>query len=147
MGCHFLLQGIFPTQGLSSGLLHCRQILYHLSHQGSPMRGLREPAETWGPRDGLGQLFPPPQHSCSGPTWGAGCSPSRLPTHLVTDAHTWGRRHSSENFPDALHSFHRWERGSHLGAPRRQRHRREVGAHRHGGFSENLGRAGLEDEL
>ena len=31
-----LLQGIFPTQGLNTGLLHCRQILYHLSHQGSP---------------------------------------------------------------------------------------------------------------
>ena len=36
MGCHFLLQGIFPTQGLNPGLQHCRQILYHLSHQGSP---------------------------------------------------------------------------------------------------------------
>ena len=35
MGCHFLLQGIFPTQGLNPGLLHCRQMLYHLSHQGS----------------------------------------------------------------------------------------------------------------
>ena len=34
--CHFLLQGIFPTQGLSLGLPHCRQTLYHLSHQGSP---------------------------------------------------------------------------------------------------------------
>ena len=33
-GCHFLLQGIFLTQGLDLGLLHCRQILYHLSHQG-----------------------------------------------------------------------------------------------------------------
>ena len=32
-GCHFLLQGIFPTQGLNPSLLHCRQILYHLSHQ------------------------------------------------------------------------------------------------------------------
>ena len=30
---HFLLQGIFPTQGLNPGLPHCRQILYHLSHQ------------------------------------------------------------------------------------------------------------------
>ena len=30
VGCHSLLQGIFPTQGL--GLLHSRQILYHLSH-------------------------------------------------------------------------------------------------------------------
>ena len=30
-----LLQGIFPTQGWKLGLLHCRQFLYHLSHQGS----------------------------------------------------------------------------------------------------------------
>ena len=35
MGCHFLLQGIFPTQGLNPSLPYCRQILYHLSHQGS----------------------------------------------------------------------------------------------------------------
>ena len=35
LGCHFLLQGIFQTQGSSLGLLHCRQILYHLSHQGN----------------------------------------------------------------------------------------------------------------
>ena len=34
-GYHFLLQGIFPTQGSNLGLPHCRQILYHLSHQGS----------------------------------------------------------------------------------------------------------------
>ena len=30
--CHFLLQGIFPTQGLNLGLPHCRQILYQWSH-------------------------------------------------------------------------------------------------------------------
>ena len=36
VGCHFLLQGIFPTQGWNLDLLHCRQILYCLSHQGSP---------------------------------------------------------------------------------------------------------------
>ena len=35
-GSHSFLQGILPTQGLNSGLLHCRQILYYLSHQGSP---------------------------------------------------------------------------------------------------------------
>ena len=35
VGCHCLLQGIFPTQGLNP---HCRQILYHLSHQGSETR-------------------------------------------------------------------------------------------------------------
>ena len=37
VGCHSLLQGIFPTQGSNLGLLHCRQILYFLSHQGSPL--------------------------------------------------------------------------------------------------------------
>ena len=36
VGCHALLQGIFPSQGSNLDLLHCRQILYHLSHQGSP---------------------------------------------------------------------------------------------------------------
>ena len=33
VGCHFLLQGIFLTQGMNLALLHCRQILYHLSHK------------------------------------------------------------------------------------------------------------------
>ena len=36
VGCHALLQGIFPTQGSNPGLLYCRWILYHLRHQGSP---------------------------------------------------------------------------------------------------------------
>ena len=31
-------QGIFPTQGLNPGFPHCRQILYCLSHQGSPRK-------------------------------------------------------------------------------------------------------------
>ena len=31
-----LLQGIFPTQGSNPGLPHCRQILYQMSHKGSP---------------------------------------------------------------------------------------------------------------
>ena len=33
---HALLPGIFPSQGLNPGLLHCRWILYQLSHKGSP---------------------------------------------------------------------------------------------------------------
>ena len=37
MDCHFLLQGIFPTQGPNLGLLNCRQIPYLLSHQGRLM--------------------------------------------------------------------------------------------------------------
>ena len=36
VGSLSLLQGIFPTQELNQGLLHCRQILYQLSFQGSP---------------------------------------------------------------------------------------------------------------
>ena len=48
MGYHFLLQGIFLTQGLNPGLLHCRQILYQLSYEGSPKRISRgEMAEGW----------------------------------------------------------------------------------------------------
>ena len=35
VGCHALLQGIFPIQGLNPGLPHCRRILYHLNHQES----------------------------------------------------------------------------------------------------------------
>ena len=38
MGCHFLFQGIFPTQELNPGLLHCRQILYQLSYEGSSLK-------------------------------------------------------------------------------------------------------------
>ena len=37
MGCHFLLQGIFLTQESNPGFLHCRQILYRLSYEGSPL--------------------------------------------------------------------------------------------------------------
>ena len=37
MGFCALLQGIFPTQGSNPGLLHCRQMLCHLSHQGHPV--------------------------------------------------------------------------------------------------------------
>ena len=35
-GCHAPLQGILPIQGSDPGLPHCKQILYHLSHEGSP---------------------------------------------------------------------------------------------------------------
>ena len=41
VGCYFLLQGIFPTQGLNPGLPHCKQTLYHLNHQGSPLERIR----------------------------------------------------------------------------------------------------------
>ena len=57
VGCHFLLQGIFPTQGLKPGLPHCRQTLYCLSHQGSPTlqpHGLYSPWNSLGQNTGMG---------------------------------------------------------------------------------------------
>ena len=39
VGCHALLQGIFPDQGTNPVLPHCRQIFYCLSHQWSPSTG------------------------------------------------------------------------------------------------------------
>ena len=36
VGNFSLLQGLFPTQGSNPGLLHCRRILYQVSHKGSP---------------------------------------------------------------------------------------------------------------
>ena len=44
VGCLLLLQGIFLTQGLNSGVLYCRQILYQLSHKRSPEKSV------WGRR-------------------------------------------------------------------------------------------------
>ena len=40
LGSHSLLHGIFVTQGLNPGLLHCRWILYYLSHRESPSESL-----------------------------------------------------------------------------------------------------------
>ena len=51
VGCHVLLQGIFPTQGLNPGLLHCRQILSGLTHEGvmRAHKPLSLPASALGP--------------------------------------------------------------------------------------------------
>ena len=52
MGCHVLLQGTFLTQGSNLchlWLLHCRQILHHLSYQGSPVVMLIESQVKKGP--------------------------------------------------------------------------------------------------
>ena len=48
VGCHALLQGIFLTQGLNTGLQHCRWILYRLSDQGS-LYNLDIPSKQWLP--------------------------------------------------------------------------------------------------
>ena len=53
VGSHSLLQVIFQTQGSNPGLLYCRQILYHLSHQGSPIgfpkEGSQSVIDWWAP--------------------------------------------------------------------------------------------------
>ena len=50
VGNHSLLQGIYQTQGSNLGLLHCGQILYHLSHQGSLINhtALHQTLGNWG---------------------------------------------------------------------------------------------------
>ena len=47
VGCHGLLQGIFPTQVSNPGLLHFRRILYQLSYQGSPNPELKLKSEVF----------------------------------------------------------------------------------------------------
>ena len=56
VGCHSLFQGLFLTQGSNPSLLHCRQILYSLSHQGSPTYhlGLSQALPSWGVGVGWG---------------------------------------------------------------------------------------------
>ena len=53
--CHSLLQGILPTRGLTLGLLHCRQILYCLSHHGGSVYMLIQ----------ISQFIPPLASTCS----------------------------------------------------------------------------------
>ena len=64
VGSHSLLQGIFPTQGSNLGLLHCRQILYHLSHQRSP-GAIKNGVEWSGSRSVVSDSFATP--------WTAAC--------------------------------------------------------------------------
>ena len=67
-GLHSLLPGIILTQGSNPSLLHCREILYHLSHQGSPFPSI--PSSS--PEAGLGfhvRIGCEDQDS----TWGSGC--------------------------------------------------------------------------
>ena len=63
---HSFLQGIFPTQGLNLGLLHCRLILYHLNCQGSPINGIQ---------------FSPVAQLCPTLCDPMGCSTPGLPVH------------------------------------------------------------------
>ena len=63
VGCHALLQGIFPSQGSNPGSLHCRLIPYRLSHQGRPspsQTDLWESCPAWhapAPLEAMSQLL------------------------------------------------------------------------------------------
>ena len=72
VGCHALLQGIFPTQGLNPGLLHCKQILYQLSYQGNA--GILEWVAYPFFRD-----LPDPRIELGSPTFQEDSSPAELP--------------------------------------------------------------------
>ena len=67
----FPFQGIFPTQGLNPDLLHCRWIIYQLSHKGSP-RILE-----WGPVPSPGYL-PDPGIEPGSPALQANSLPAKL---------------------------------------------------------------------
>ena len=90
VGCLALLQGIFPSQGLNPGLPHCRQIFYHLSHQGSPKSSLGNPNVK--PRLRIIALEALPQ-------------PHLLPCYASILSLTWGNHTSStplDSFPLTL---------------------------------------------
>ena len=59
--CHFLLQGIFQTQGSNLGLLHCKKILYRLSYKGYHMtqqkKGYHMTQQKKGKQDLNGYLY------------------------------------------------------------------------------------------
>ena len=73
-----LLQGIFPTQGSNPGLLHCRQILYQLSHKGSP-RILE-----WGSLSLLQGELPDPGIELGSPTLQENSLPTELSGKLLS---------------------------------------------------------------
>ena len=62
-GCHALLQGIFLIEGSNLCLLHCRWILYPLSHRGSP-GGLGPWRMSGSPAQGAGQVLCPSGRLC-----------------------------------------------------------------------------------
>ena len=66
VGCHALLQGIFPNQGSNPSLPRCRPILYHLRQQGlqSYIQSLM-PVLSWTKEDLLQVLSPLPLLDCS----------------------------------------------------------------------------------
>ena len=82
-----LLQGIFQTQGLNPGLLHCRWILYQLSHKGSPriLEWLAYP---------FSNNLPDPGIELGSPELQAGSLPTELQLWLFEVTVSWAEKES-----------------------------------------------------
>ena len=93
VGCYFLLRGIFPTQGWNLHLLHCRQILYHLSAKvcDTTLAKEREQDISW---DALRKGYPVQQrHKDKVSSWGWLCDGRRLGARADTLYSKGGGRH------------------------------------------------------
>ena len=91
VGCHFLLQRIFPTQGSNPGLLHHRQILYRLSHQGS--LGVPRAAFT------LEVSFKGDPHATHTSGWLHNEVSTTLSNFIILQKHSWNSgKHSTYDF-------------------------------------------------
>ena len=100
VGCHSLLQGSFPTQGSNPDLLHCRQILYRLSHQGRPVPSLARGLSWFSPqvsrgswvreREGASAEAEASQNRASESTW------------LGQPGHCWGKLRDEIPSPEDL---------------------------------------------
>ena len=86
VGCHALLQGIFPTHGLNPGLLPCRQILYGLSHQ-ERSRILEWVAYPFS-RD-----LPHPEIELGSPALQVDSLPAEVPGKALLDTGNWNTQH------------------------------------------------------
>ena len=98
MGSHALLQGIFPTQQLNPGLLHCRWILYQLSYPGSPFSApIREQkmeghGEDWrgaASRGGGGGATSREIHSCCHPSPNPATASDNVPLENIAIPETY----------------------------------------------------------
>ena len=93
VGCHALLLGIFPTQGSNLGLLHRRQILYHLATRKDRSAGPGSiPGLRRSPGEGNGSLL---QYSCLENSMDRGAW--RTTVHGVTKSQTQLKQLSSSS--------------------------------------------------
>ena len=93
VGCHSLLQGIFPTRGLSLSLPHCGQTLYRLSYQGSAVnarqhRGARPRLHA----DSQRRILAPSHLISGGAIGGGGRGENLLSRHPVGGEHQYPRQ-------------------------------------------------------